>query len=37
MGLLLVRAIPSATETRAQTIGLREIGWGVCTVLLIAL
>lgn len=36
MGLLLARAIPSAAGTRPQTIGLREIGWGVCTVLLIA-
>ena len=37
MGLLLARAIPSADGTRAQTIGVREIGWGVCTVLLIAI
>ncbi len=34
--LLLARAIPPADGVRAQTIGLREIGWGICFVALTA-
>jgi hypothetical protein len=36
MLLLFARAVPRARGVRAQTIGLREIGWGICCVLLIA-
>lgn len=36
MVILLSRAIPRASGTRAQTIGLREIGWGAITMLLAA-
>jgi hypothetical protein len=37
MAILLARAIPQARGARPQTIGVREIGWGVLTVLLIAM
>jgi hypothetical protein len=36
MALLLARAIPPADGVRAQIIGKREIGWGVCFVVLTA-
>jgi hypothetical protein len=35
--ILFARAFPRADGARPQTIGVREIGWGVLTVLLIAM
>ena len=36
MSLLFARAIPLTSGIRAQTIGKREIGWGICFVVLTA-
>jgi hypothetical protein len=37
MGVLFARALPGVTALRARDIGMRELGFGVLTVLLIAL